>query len=271
LQKIELLKTVFTIGDASADCDTLLLEIGEGYCCHALLKGKERAFYQIRYLTFNEREAEETISHLLDDLKKENCEQIIVCSAFPQSLLTPRQGHKNDYILLNVIYDSPSQKYLKDEVHEWQMCVTYALPVSIFNLIKERFRFAEFVHAYTPTLKIYNGFVAADQIDVHFTTQHFRVLVKKNKQVQLAQAYSYQTPLDVVYYLLKICYEFELDQKKVFVILSGLIDHDSAMYTELHNYFLNLHFAPAPSFSLPGNEYPHHYFTSLYNLAACVS
>lgn len=266
-----MLKTVFSIGNSNAECDILLLEIGEGYCCHALLKGKERAFHQIQYLTFEETETEKTLSRLLDELKKENCEQILVCSAFPQSLLTPKHGHKNDYILLNVIYDSPSQKYLKDEVNEWQMCVTYALPVAVFNLIKERFRFAEFVHAYTPSLKIYNGFVAADQIDLHFTTQHFKVLVKKNKQVQLAQVYAYKTPLDVVYFLLKICYEFALDQSEVFVILSGLVDKDSAMYAELHNYFLNLHFAQAPLYSLPENEYPHHYFTSLYNLAACVS
>jgi hypothetical protein len=271
LQKIELLKTVFSIGNTNTDCDVLLLEIGEGFCCHALLKGKERAFQQIQYLTFNEWEVEAKLSPLLDELKKENCEQVMVCSAFPQSLLTPRQGHKNDYILLNVIYDSPSQKYLKDEIAEWQINVTYALPDFIFNLIKQRFRFAEFVHAYTPFLKVYNGFVAADQLEVHFTTQHFRVLVKKNKQVQLAQIYAYKTPLDVVYFLLKMCYEFALSQSEVFVILSGLIDQDSAMYTELHNYFLNLHFAQAPSFSLPENAYPHHYFTSLYNLAACVS
>jgi len=96
-------------------------------------------------------------------------------------------------------------------------------------------------------------------------------MVKKNKQLQLAQAYSYKTPLDVVYYLLKICYEFGLDQSEVFVILSGLIDQDSAMYSELHSYFLNLYFAQPPPYSVPENEYPHHYFTSLYNLAACVS
>jgi hypothetical protein len=271
LQKIELLKTVFTIGNANAGCDVLLLEIGEGYCCHALLKGKERSFHHIRYTTFDDMEMEEKLSSLLDELKEEKCEQVLISSAFPQSLLTPKQGHKNDYILLNVIYDSPSQKYLKDEITEWQMCITYALPGSIFKLIKERFRFAEFVHAYTPSLKIYNGFVAGDQIDIHFTTQHFRILVKKNKQVQLAQVYPYKTPLDVVYYLLKICYEFGITQGEVFLILSGLIDQDSSMYNELHNYFLNLHFAQALTFSLPENEYPHHYFTSLYNLAACVS
>ena len=271
LQKKKGLKTVFTIGAGNSGCDVLLLEIGEGYCCHALLKGEERTFHQIQYVTFDELEAEENLLHIIEELKKENCEQIVICSAFPQSLLSPKQGHKNDYILLNVLYDTPSQKFLKDEIPEWQMYITYAVPISIYNSIKERFRFPEFVHAYTPSIKVFNGFISDDQIDIHFSTQHFRVLVKKEKQIQLAQTYLYKNPLDVVYYLLKICYEFALDQSLVAIIVSGLIDQDSAMYTELRNYFLNLDFAQAPSYSIPENEYPLHYFTSLYNLAACVS
>lgn len=266
-----MLKTVFTIGASGANCDHLLMEIGEGYCCYALLKGNQRAFQQIKYITFGELETEETLSQLLDEVKKENCTQAIICSAFPQSFLSPKQGHKNDYILMDVIYDLPSQKFLKDDIPEWQMNIIYAIPVTIFNLIKEKFRFAEFRNAYSPSLKIYNGFTATDQIDIHFNTQNFRVVVQKNKHVQLAQIYSYKTSLDVVYYLLKICYEFQLKQSEVFVILSGLVEENSSMYTELYNYFSNLHFAQAPSYSLPENEYPQHYFTSLYNLAACVS
>jgi hypothetical protein len=108
-------------------------------------------------------------------------------------------------------------------------------------------------------------------LEVHIATQQFSVLVKKDNQVQLAQTYSYKSPLDVVYFLLKICYEFQLEQSSVFVILSGLVEKDSAMYKELHNYFTNLHFAEAAPYELPQNELPRHYFTSLYNLAACAS
>jgi Protein of unknown function (DUF3822) len=265
------LKTVFTIGDRNEGCDILLLEIGEGYCCHALLKGDERTFHRIKYVSFDALEAEEKLLSVIEEVKKENCDQILICSAFPQSLLTPKYGHQNDYILLNVLYDSPSQKFLKDEIPEWQMYITYSVPISVYNSIKEKYRFAEFMHAYTPAIKVFNGFLAADQIDIHFGTHHFRVLVKKDKHIQLAQTYLYKNPLDVVYYLLKICYEFGLDQSVVAIIVSGLIDQDSAMYTELHHYFLNLDFAQAPSYSVPDNEYPAHYFTSLYNLAACVS
>lgn len=249
--------------------DSLLIEIGGDFCCHALLKAEERSFHQIKYITYDEANAVAELSALLDELKNENCEKVFVSSSFSQALLIPANYGYNDS-LLNWIYDLPFQKNFSDKVPEWQLVVSYSIPKQIFDLIQERFPSAKFFHSYTPALKIYNGFVASNQMDIHFSTQHFRVLVKKEKQVQLAQTYSYKTPLDAVYYLLKICYEFKLDQPEVFLIVSGLIDQDSAMYHELHNYFLNLHFAQAPAYSLPENEHPHHYFTSLYNLAACV-
>lgn len=266
-----MLKTVFAIGNETTGCDILLLEIGEGYCCHALLNGIERTFQQIKYITYDEFEEENTLEQFFDELKNENCSQVIVCSAFPQSLLIPAQFNKDNYSLLRSIHNNFPQKKFTDTIPEWQMIIDYSIPVSVFNLITEKFSLVQFLHAFTPVLKIYNGFTAPDQIDLHFSTLHFRVLIKKQNHVQLAQTYLYKTPLDVAYYLLKICYEFELDQSQVFLIVSGLIDKDSAMYTELNSYFLNLHFAQAPTYSLPQHEYPHHYFTSLYNLAACVS
>jgi hypothetical protein len=145
------------------------------------------------------------------------------------------------------------------------------LPSKIYEQLASKFPAARFFHSYSTTLKIHNGINVDDQLEVHIATQQFRVLVKKENQVQLAQTYAYKSPLDVVYFLLKICYEFQLDQSSVFVILSGLVEKDSAMYKELHNYFANLHFAEASAYELPQNELPHHYFTSLYNLAACAS
>ena len=265
------MKTVFTIGNDHEDCDTLLLEIGEDYCCQALMRGAERRFERIQFITFDAFEAEERLLEILSDVVTQNCKQLMICSAFPESLLSPRHGHKNDYILLNVLYDSPSHKFLKDEIPEWQMCVTYSVPLSFFNAVKAKFRFPEFVNAYTPSLKVFNGFSSANQIDLHFSIQHFRVIAKKDNHIHLAQTYSYKNPLDVVYYLLKICYAVGLEQSEVTLVLSGLVDEDSAMFSELHSYFLNLHFAQAPSYSIPENDYPQHYFTSLYNLAACVS
>ena len=265
------MKTVFSIGNDVSGADTLLLEIGEDYCCYAMLDSSSKSFHLIRYFTFDDFESEAKFGEVLNGLVGKEFKKVVICSAYAHALLVPQKIFKTNDRFESVIYNTPGHSQFSDAVVERQMVNSYSIPTSLHDRILDQFSSVVFFHAYTPTLKIYNGFVAADQVDIHFTTQNFRILVKKEQQVHLAQTYSYKTPLDVVYYLLKICYEFNLEQSEVFLIVSGLIDQDSAMYNELHNYFLNIHFAQAPAFTLPQNEYPHYYFTSLYNLAACVS
>lgn len=263
------MKTVFTIGEAQGDRDRLLFELGRDYCNYAFVK--DRNIQLIRYLSFEEWEADQSLAAILKELQEQDFQSVFVCSALATALLVPQTHFNGKYNLLDIIYDLPKQFHLNDPVPEWQIVNMYSIPVSFRQLVLAHFPDARFYHAYTPALKIYNGFVAPDQIDIHFSTGQFRVLVKKENNIQLAQIYSYKTPLDVIYYLLRICYEFDLVQSDVFLIVSGLIDKDSALFKELHNYFLNLHFAQAPDYILPETEHPHYYFTSLYNLAACVS
>ena len=109
-----------------------------------------------------------------------------------------------------------------------------------------------------------NG-IAAD-----FTPGYFRVIVKKDGQLHLAQTYAYTTPLDVVYFLLKICSEFGLSQEQSTLSISGLVEKESALYRELYNYFLNIQFRNPAQPDLP-DGHPAHFFTSISNLAVCAS
>lgn len=273
LQKIQLrLKTLFSIEFERHDTvnSTLLLELGQDYCNYGFFNEQAKSFVLIRYISFDEFETTESLSQIFAELKNTHFEKVIFCIACFQALVIPHKYVGNAQALLNAIYEAPEQKYLNDAIAEWQIAVSYSIPLPVHQLITEAFPSAQFFHAYTPAIKIYNGFVA-DQISIHFTQQHFRIFVKKGQQLQLAQTYFYKTPLDVIYYLLKITTEFEMENAEIVLIISGLVDEKSAMYDELHNYFLNLHFALPPAFTLPESAYPQHFFTSLYNLAACVS
>jgi hypothetical protein len=262
------LKTLFSIGEPCDDADALLFEIGDDHCCYALVK--DDRFCEVRYFGFDALEAETVLGGILDGIKVQPA-KVVIGSAFAQALLVPQQLFKNDFSFSKLVFDLQDQQNLHDNISEWQMVTAYSMPAHIYKQLQGRFTDAQFCHVYTPSLKFYNGFVAEDQVDIHFSVQQFRVVVKKDNVVQLAQTYAYKTPLDVVYFLLKICYEFGLDQSHLFVIVSGLIDKDSSMYHELHHYFLNLHFSGPPSFEMPESNHPHYYFTSLYNLAACAS
>ena len=215
-------------------------------------------------------EAEQSLRSILGEMEG-NFHSVRVGNCFAQSLLTPRNLFKDDPAMIHRIYESFDTAYMHDEVLEWQLVTEHLMPAVIVDLIKNKFPAARFYHAFTPSLRIYNGFVAPDQADIHFTTSHFRIIIKKEGQLQLAQTYAYKTPLDVVYYLLKIFYEFGLNQSEAFLIVSGLVEQDSALYKELHHYFINLHFAQPPLCTIPGDDHPQYYFTSLYNLAACAS
>ncbi|HNA96743.1 MAG TPA: DUF3822 domain-containing protein, partial [Chitinophagaceae bacterium] len=64
--------------------------------------------------------------------------------------------------------------------------------------------------------------------------------------------------------------QFSLSQQTVSVRLSGLIDKQSALYKDLYQYFREITFREAGWHTVEP-EYPAHFFTSLNDLAPCVS
>lgn len=267
------MKTVFDIGfdEAATDNQVLLLEVGEEFCSYAFFQKGKSAITKLKFLACSRQQLEATVTQVLADLKEFNFSKIFVSSAFPQALLIPNKFASGKKDLLDLVYDEPSQAYFFDAITEWQIVNAYALPSAICHLIDEAFQQVQYYHAYTPAIKTYNGYSNENQVSIHFMPQQFRVLLKKENQIQLAQTYEYTTPLDVVYYLLKICTEFSLSQQETHWVLSGLIEKDSNLYAELKQYFLNLHFSHQPEIGLPESNLPQHYFNAVFNLAACAS
>jgi Protein of unknown function (DUF3822) len=264
------LKTLFTIGREQEESDVLLLELGQDHCCLAYLNEESKTFHHIRYILLDELDLEQNLRQILEEINTNGIRRQLVCSTFAEALLLPQRFAGSGPVLLDVVYDHLSTAYLQDQLPDWEMATSYTMPANLQEIIRSKFPGVGFCHAYTSIMKTEGGFQDSGQIVVHFTTSYFRVLVRRIGMVQLAETYAYKTPLDVVYYLLKICSEFGMEQSSATLILSGLVDPDSALFQELHNYFLNLNFAPEPSFVLPPTEHPHYYFTSLYNLATCA-
>jgi hypothetical protein len=206
------LKTLFELGTEKEGGSehTLLLEIGREYCGYAFLHKPSNTIDRIQLATFDELEIETNLTTIIDLLKETPFESVVLCSAFPQSLLFPHKFFNSDYSALDIVYDQPAQTYFHDTIAEWQIVNAYSLPLAVSRVVQEAFPAIQYLHSYTPAIKVYNGFVADNQLSVHFTASDFRVLLKKDMAIHLAQTYVYKTPLDVVYYLLKISYEFGL-------------------------------------------------------------
>lgn len=267
------MNTVFEIGDLKENnADSLFIEVGQTFFSLALISSESKAAGFVGMYSFEYIDLEESIDKLFKIIsdRKGGVNNLVISPAFPEALLVPNKFYHHKSSLLNGIFNEKHFFSLNDPVAEWQLINVYTLPVTVHKKLSEYFPDASYMHAYTPLLKVYNGFSADYQVAAHFIGKQFRVVVKKNHHIELVQTYSYTSPLDVVYYLLKICSEFDLPQEDTQIIISGLIEEDSALYKELHNYFLHLHFATNTTLALPEHEHPSHFFTSLHNLAACA-
>jgi hypothetical protein len=258
------------IGDfknSGSEKDFLLIEIGETYYMISIFNNQKKEFTALQFVTVESFELINKIDEVIKDLQTNDFEKIVICSAFPNALLVPRKLHSDNN---SKIFDK-GQYQLEAVIPEWQMVALFSLPKQLYQKLDAAFPNATITHCYAPALKVYNGFVSQNQLLVHFVPNQFRVIVKKDQHLQLAQTYSYTAPLDVVYYLLKICNEFNFSQTETYIIISGLIEENSALYKDLNAYFSNVHFAAKPSVTMVENKYPQHFFTSMYNLASCVS
>jgi hypothetical protein len=264
---------IFDIGNTrDTDSGVLLCEWGEAHCCIALLNESSKTLACLRYFSveWNDEAAVENVLHILADLAA-SATRVVICSAFPQAVLVPGKMFSEEKDFISSLWGNRYTPQLADPINEWQVVNAFALPAPLYEKINGRFPGAAITHVYSPELKIYNGFVAEHQMVIHFSPNYFRVIVKRSGQLQLAQIYFYNAPLDVVYYLLKIVEELNLDKDDTYLIVSGLIEESSALYKDIESYFANVHFATPFPVTLPGNVHPQHFFTSMYKLAACVS
>ena len=272
MQKRASLNKIFQVGENGENRSNLLLcEWGEHHCCIAEYDEEHKTLHNLEYFSFDHWNVSmgEVIA-ALEQRKKEHLKPVF-CAAFPQAAFSPSKLYNVENNLLVSLYGNVFSYELHNVINEWQIVNVYAFPAPVYKRIVAVFPSALFFHVHTPELKLYNGFVAENQISVHFTPKQFRVLVKHSGQLQLAQVYHYNAPLDVVYYLLKIFGELKLDKEDAYLILSGLIDENSALYKEIESYFFNVHFALPSAVQLDSEDHPQHFFSSMYNLALCAS
>jgi len=161
---------------------------------------------------------------------------------------------------------------VSENVPGWNLYNVYRLPSSLQSAASWKFLSAKSWHFYSVLLKNYSS-KNGEIIFVDFKTDEFSLVGLKNNKLLLAKTFSYTSPEDVLYYLLKCCQQFNLSQQTTKLSLSGLIEKDSTIYRELYKYFINLEFESLSAevkLAEALTVHPEHYFSSISKLASCV-
>jgi hypothetical protein len=147
----------------------------------------------------------------------------------------------------------------------------FRLDEEVPEQINRRLIMVEFHHVFSKMAEhlLQQDNKATDKIKVQFYYKHIIVGVMKNSQLHLVQFFNYQTPEDVLYFLLNICQQLGLHTAQVMLEISGMIDLQSALYNELNKYFANIAMEEVNMKNLPQDfhHYPPHYLSPFFNLA----
>jgi hypothetical protein len=269
------LKELFHIKNASIPVQpVLLLQAGENYLAFAVAGKGTEAVQELAYCIFEDMDSSALADFLSNyPLLKEQYYDIQVMFDSDSSHFIPSAGYnagEAESFLKTLSGVNEGCRIVSEFIPEWQLYNCYAVDNVLWEWVNLIFPFAKYRHSFTLMLKNAGAASAAGCILVDFGTGSFSVLATAGNKLLVTNSAAYSTPEDVLFVLLKICNQNNLSQANVSLKLSGLIDRDSALYKELYQYFINIEFREA-GWNTGSHEYPPHFFTSLNDLAQCVS
>jgi hypothetical protein len=196
----------------------------------------------------------------------------------PVSALVPERLYnemeKSTYLqeLTEATLENPVQT---DEVPELATRVVYAHDPKLVNAIKKQFPTGKFYSPVTPFLlgcrKLMHE-VKDPVVFANFLRETIQLCVFERQNLVFYNSFSYTTSGDVLYYILLVYNQFNLDPAVAPLKISGQILESADIYRTLYRYVTHLHFQEFPPFLKFGRKFadiPRHFFFDLYSLAVC--
>lgn len=203
-----------------------------------------------------------------------NYQKVLLVQYAANNVLVPAVLNSDagkELFLEQVIGPQQNTVLVRDIVLQQSLVNHYTVDATVASVLNKRFPKGEWWHLQSLLLTKQAAGGVRVTATVYFN--EVQVTVERNGNWLLLQSYNYQTPEDVLYYILNVMQQLNLSQEETTVYLQGMIDQHSALYDVLYSYILNLQLKDELQYSFPaaGNEHPVHLSASLDQLLACVS
>jgi len=234
---------------------------------------------QYRLYTTGDRSTRDLIDEVIqgDPLLQQHAANALVVYNFPEANLVPDDYYHTGLhaSVTELIYgEDDNECVFGEKVRDQDMHNVYRVPGDIHQLLKSKFSGSQYWHFYT-LLLLSPDAVQTDKQEVIkavFYHDKFIAAFYSGGRLQMIQTFNYQTPEDVAYYLLLMAQQLNVPQANVVLSISGMIDRQSSLYTELQKYFREVYEEGLPAgISVNGllEEFPPHYFSPLLKMSLC--
>lgn len=261
----------------------LVVEISEKLVGYVVYNKEQKLLLGLRQYHLDitpERTTVQALNEIVanDSLLQQNWKETVFVYNFADSSLLPDKyfdiGMNKSFTEL-LFGNAFKGQILSEKIPDWDVYNVYRIHREIHSILKQRFSGGRYWHYYSILLSAFDRQKEMPDSLLHcvFYPEKFVVALFKGKNLQLLQTYQYETPEDVSYFLLKIRNQLSDADQNVKLTVCGLIEKQSALFTELMKYFQDIECDRIPeSIETKGmlEEYPEHYFAPLLKIAACV-
>ncbi len=213
-------------------------------------------------------------------LQQDGYRNIVCCIAAGNPVFIPNalfdESMASDHLKF-VAGEQTSVSEFIDHLRRMDASAVFSAPSHLVKFLKNRFSNIVFHHAATAMTEylLSAGKNNNDhQIAVHFTGNKAGVFVTKGKDLELCNYFCFESPEEMVYYLVFICEQLHLNPDSVEVSFSGEIELTSPVYMLASKYIRHVSVISRPSisrFADAFNELPDGRHFNLFTQTVCVS
>ena len=259
----------------------LFIELGQRHLASFVVNSKTNQILAYEFFQLNDKLTPSLLNgYIIDKNFNLNAfEGVYFVHNQKEFALVPADFHKThlDKTILETIHgDLISLQTQSDELPQWEIVNVFGIEKSIYTSILAILPDAKHIHVNSIYLKsAFMQLVNMQEqwIKVYFYPSYFNVVIMKDAQLQIMQSFYYETADDVIYFLINLTDQFQLDVTLLHMQVSGLIEEEFTTFKELKKYFVNVSLELNPALHFVKGQEPYqplHYFTPLFLSSQCV-
>lgn len=166
-----------------------------------------------------------------------------------------------------------------DEIHFTELKYVdaysvFVLPNQVANIFSKQFKNISYYNQQIPFIDqaLFKHHTDSKKVIVNINTEFIDICIIEDGKLLLYNNFVYKTESDLLYFILYVFDQFNLDTQHTELFLNGRIEKNSSLYNQLHKFIKQLKFDKLPgefSYSYTFNKIQAHTFTNLFNLHNC--
>ncbi len=191
----------------------------------------------------------------------------------PEAVFNPDDSRK--YLSFNQHVSEGTEIYI-DKLKAAEAVNVFSVEDQIISLIKEKFSQIKIHHRSSGLIEslLFQYRSESSKIAiVNIGQKQFELVVTQGKDLVYYNSFNYQTPEDVIYHILFVCEQMDMNPTSFSLMLTGEINRHASIYELITRYIKNVKFSernPAFDYSFSLKEIPSHSSYSLFAQGLCV-